>query len=693
MTIAIHKTFTDALAKLPPNIQQAAWNAIYKFSANPNANGLNFEKLYVTDSKVYSVRVNDKYRAIVVRPENEDVNLFVWIDNHDEAYEWVERKRFEINPVTGCLQVWTSIEVSEEPAKGKKGIFSKYSEQQLLEIGIPEEVLPLVYQIQNADELQEYVEEIPDEQFTYLRWLAEGEDYETVLQLCKESQPKSSDSFLEGLIKSSSEVAFITSDAQLKEIMEYPFEHWRTFLHPKQKALVEKDYSGPVRVLGGAGTGKTVVALHRARKLVRDFLKPDEKLLFTTFNLNLADIIKHQLETMCTPEEYARINVIPINSLARFIAENHAGVRIYKMLEKEEDREILWRQAASTFNLNKERVQFIRGEYERFILPEGIQSKEEYLKAVRKGRKTRLTQKEREEVWELVEYIRSQKEQRGWYDYEDILRIARVWAEKNPGVVQYRCAVIDEAQDFAEDGFKLVRALVPRDRNDLFIVGDPFQRIYSRTAVLSRCGIDVRGQRSKRLNINYRTTEQIRRQAVQVLKNEVFDDLDGGLNVADDISLLTGDEPVCVNFRDPEEEQKFICQCIKELIKQGFQPNEIVLLARTNKLVAKYRKILAEQGIPNQELTTTSHLQNKGVNCGTMHRSKGLEFRVVFLAGVTAKWVPMEFQLKKLDPEGQKEYLKQERSLLYVASSRAREKLFITSYGEPSKLLKFEQVK
>ncbi|WP_124727045.1 3'-5' exonuclease [Staphylospora marina] len=620
----------------------------------------------------------------------------MWVDNHDEAYNWAKRKRFEINPRTGTFQIWTHAEVKESPDWREPGVFERYTREQLLELGVPEDVLPVVYNIRNEDELHDQVEKIPNDVFLYLLWLLQGEPIEDVLEVAKEErsvearEERERSAFLNALIRSGSEITVISSDLELEEMMRHPLETWRLFLHPSQKKLIEADHSGPVRVLGGAGTGKTVVALHRARKLVRDLLRPGEKLLVTAFNLNLAEIIRDQLASMCTEEEMNRIDVIPIDQLARNIAETHAGIRIHCMMGNEE-REALWKQAGDALGLEADEISFIRAEYERFILPEYIEDKETYLRVMRKGRKKKLTQEQREKVWDVVQFVESQKKEKGWYDYPDILRIARRWAEAHPGTVTYRAAVIDEAQDFTEDAFCLIRALVPKNRNDLFIVGDPLQRLYNRPVVLSRCGIDVRGQRSKRLRINYRTTEQIRKLAVQVLVETGYDDLDGGVHTADDFSLMSGAEPVCLSFAEQEQEKEFIVRCIRELQNQGVKLNEMVMLARISKRLNKYREALEEAGIPCQQLTTRSHLGDEGVHFGTMHRSKGLEFRVVFLVGVNEGDVPFTYVLNKaLDDEESEELLKKERSLLYVASSRAREKLFITSHGRPSPWFRFK---
>lgn len=696
-TVSIHKSFTDAIAQVPPKVQRLAWNMIHQLTEHPEAHGLNFERLKgAIDPKVHSVRVNQKYRAILVKPEKENVNLFVWIDNHDDAYAWAEKKRFEVNQTTGFLQMWTSNQGVSGNFSAAKGVFSPYTQKQLIALGVPEDLIPVIHSIQDEDDLYSYVEDIPSDVFEPLLWLAQGEEYQDVLQIVNESKAEEQsknpntmhEPFLQALFHTSSQIAVISSDTQLQEILNHPFDQWRLFLHPSQKELVEKDFSGPVKVLGGAGTGKTIVAMHRAKKLVRNFLLPDEKLLFTTFNVNLPEIIRDHLNTMCTPEELERIDVIPIDRLAKQIVEEHCGIQINKLIGDDQDREIIWRQVEKVLNVDPGKITFIKGEYDRFIQPCGIEEKEEYLHVSRKGRKTRINKKEREEIWKVVEYVRREMKQRGWYEYPDIIRIARKWLEKNPGKVTYQTAIVDEAQDFTEESFKLLRALVPKRRNDLFIVGDPHQRIYSRFATLSRCGIDVRGQRSKRLRINYRTTEQIRKRAMQVIREIQFDDLNGGKHDSADISLMTGTEPVCANFANVNLERQFILKQIKDLLTEGVLPNEMALFARTKKRVERYQKFLEENGITVSLLTTESHLINKGVNCGTMHRSKGLEFRVVFLAGVNEKVLPLEVFTKIEDEEEREEKIRQERSLLYVASTRAREKLFITSYGEPSPFLR-----
>ena len=239
--VSIHKTFTEAIAEVPPQVQKSAWDMIHKLTQHPEAHGLNFERVKgAVDSKVHSVRVNQKYRAILVKPEKEDVNLFVWIDNHDKAYAWAEKKRFEVNKTTGLLQMWTSPE--RDGSNAVKGIFSDYTEKQLVAIGVPEELIPVIHSIQTSEELYKYADKIPEDTFEPLLWIAQGEPYQDVLQIVTEikaeqrkGQEKSDQPFLQAMLNTSSQVAVISSDTQLLEILKYPFDRWRLFLHSTQK--------------------------------------------------------------------------------------------------------------------------------------------------------------------------------------------------------------------------------------------------------------------------------------------------------------------------------------------------------------------------------------------------------------------------------------------------------------------------
>ncbi len=236
-------------------------------------------------------------------------------------------------------------------------------------------------------------------------------------------------------------------------------------------------------------------------------------------------------------------------------------------------------------------------------------------------------------MWSATQYYRNRMRKLGRMIY-DVLRMARKWVESHPRKESYRSAVVDEVQDFHPEGLKLLHALVPQRENDLLLCGDAHQRIYSRYVTLSQCGIDVRGKRSKRLRINYRTTEEIRSETIRTLQGVQYDDLDGGKDEGKEISLLHGNLPERHHFQTEEEETEYLVNQIRELQKQGIPTDDIAVLARKNKLVEEVRQSLEEAGIPVVIMTSRYQKPEAGVSCGTMHRSKGLEFRAVFLIGV-----------------------------------------------------------
>ncbi|MGB0090685.1 MAG: ATP-dependent helicase [Planifilum fulgidum] len=690
-TIALQDTFLEAFERLPRSEQRRTRAMIDKMREDLSAPGLNFERYNeALDPKVYSVRVSQSYRAIAVKPENSDTIVLVWVDHHDEAYRWVKRKRFEVNVHTGAFQMWTAVEgeIQEEPSE-EHGLFTHLTDHQLIKLGVPPELVPVVKRIRTLEELDAKRRDIPADAWEALNFLATGESYEEVLSFMEELRAEEEDGAdpFERAVKnrsSSRSIVVITDDEQLNEILNQPLEKWRTFLHPTQKELVEKHYRGPIRVLGGAGTGKTVVVMHRARRLVRNILRPDERVLVTTYTVNLAESIREHLKTMCTPEEMERIDVIPIDRLARQLVDQYENVRIEKVNPDPDEVEKLWMEALEANGWSQDRLSFVMQEYDHVIQSNGVDTWEEYLDTPRTGRGQRISRAERKQIWDVVCDFRRRMQERGWYAFEDILRLARKWVKRNRGVVTYRSAVVDEAQDFHAEGFKLLRELVPEGDNDLFIVGDAHQRIYSRHVVLGRCGINIRGQRSKRLRLNYRTTEQIRDQAIGVLHGLTFDDLDGGIDQANDRSLIYGEAPERVHFTTQREEQEYVIQTIRELLDEGVKSSEIAILARSNWLAEKYEQWLTEHGIPAEKMGTHFTLTRDGVSCGTMHRAKGLEFRVVFLVGVSEGLIPPQSRIQKAkDPLAREQMEREERSLLYVAATRARDKLFVTSSGTP----------
>ncbi|PTX52706.1 UvrD-like helicase family protein [Melghirimyces profundicolus] len=678
---------------------------IRKLRTDSRVSSLNVERYQeAADPRVYSIRASQSYRTIGLWPDKGKTMLLLWVDHHDEAYRWAKKKRFTVNPHTHTLHMWSLVEEKETASDSSHsndrpnyGIFTRYTDRQLLDIGVPKELIPIIKSIQTPQQLDSRKEELPEEALEALKFLAEDEPYEHVYQFIQEWRAEEqreevaddAEAFERAITSPASgrRIVVVTSDEQLNEILDQPMEKWRTFLHPSQRSIVEGNYRGPVRVLGGAGTGKTVVAMHRARRLVREVLQPGERLLFTTFNVNLAEAIRQTLGTMCTPSEMGRIDVISIDRLAREIVDRRQVAEIEAVVFDKGQFESIWEEALAEAGWPEEKLSFVLQEYEQVIQYHGVESWPEYRDLSRTGRGSPMTYTDRERMWTAVQHYRTQVRDLGWYEFTDILRLARKWVEAHPGEEVYRSAVADEVQDFHPEGLKLIRALVPKRDNDLLLCGDAHQRIYSRYVTLSQCGIDIRGQRSKRLRINYRTTEEIRTEAMQALQGHDWDDLDGGKDEGKDISLLSGNPPERHHFGTEEEERTFLVEKIRKLTEQGVHTGEIAVLVRKNKMVETIKAALEEAEIPTVTMTSRYQKADEGISCGTMHRSKGLEFRAVFLAGVNRDILPPASRLESCSDEQERmEVEKQERSLLYVAGTRARDQLYVTSHGVPSEL-------
>jgi len=708
MIVAFQPTFLDAMQRLGKTEQRRTTQMLSEFQDRFHTAGYHFEPIReALDPRVHSVRVSQGYRAIALKSPEDDAVLFVWVDQHDSAYRWARNKRFDIDATRGMIQMWQVTERQPESSAadasemiGSK-LLDQYTDEQLMSLGVSPGLLLSLREIQDSDEIETLGINLTWQVLTALQYLASGEPFDVVQDFMREmeadlaaestaAQAVATDDSLSPLAQallhpqSSAQVHVITSDSELSDMLEQPMERWRIFLHPSQKVLVEANYKGAVRVLGGAGTGKTVVAMHRARHLLRHVLGPADRVVFTTFTVNLADRIRETMATLCTDEEISRLDVISIDRLAKRVLEQ-LGEPL-EIIYDSNRLESVWIEALQATRQPINLLTTVRQEYARVIQPNGVMTWDEYIETPRTGRSVRLSRMQRQQVWEVIESFRGRMRDRHWVESIDLFAWAKELLETHSGLAMYRAAIVDEGQDLHAEAYRFLRALVPANRNDLFIVGDAHQRIYSRAVVLGRCGISIRGQRSKRLRINYRTTEQIRRRAMQVLQGLRFDDLDGDIDAGTDISLMTGMAPDRIHVQGLEQEQGEVLRRIANLLSEGYHLSEIAVLARTNSIARSYLDLLNENGLPAVFLKSDSTGDEEGVHCGTMHLSKGLEFRAVFLVSVNEGIMPpVSRESTANTPEEVADMDREERSLLYVACTRARERLFVLSSGrEPS---------
>ena len=691
--VAISADFLTAFAALPRQIQGKVTEFINKFRNNPQSPGINYEKINGgMDKKIWSVRIDDTYRGITVRQPETGVYLLLWVDHHDEAYDWARNKKCEINPKTGAIQVFDIVTTPVvEPAAQDFVLFAELTDEALIELGVPEEQIPLVRSIGDAQEFYVKKSNFSGDTFEALSWVVEGIPVDEVIELFREEKEGSetTENLANALESPLSLKSFVIveGEEELRRIMAEPLEKWRVFLHPTQRKIVNKSYSGSARVLGGAGTGKTVVAMHRAKHLAAE-LKDKERILFTTYTANLASDIKDNLRKICTLDEIRRIDVINLDAwVSQFLREHGYPAEIVY----EEKADNLWEEAVLGTDFSGEfPVSFYEEEYNRVVVAQEAFSLEKYVKASRTGRGTRLDRKKRMQIWKVFEAYQNLMKENQVRDINTAMYECRLLIEKISSETRYKHVIVDEGQDLSANAFRLLRSIAGEEHeNDIFIVGDAHQRIYKNKAALSKCGINIRG-RSSVLRINYRTTEEIRKAAFALLNGISFDDLDDSFDTGDRCQSLThGLVPEIIATANANEEFDAILAKVKGLIDGGVTAKNICVVARTHKLLDDYIAHFTSSGIRCYEIKGNKADDRglDGIRVATMHRVKGLEFQYVFVVAANNRIIPLASAIDHTDAVSEQETMTAEKCLLYVALTRAQKGAYISGYGKMSEFL------
>jgi mRNA-degrading endonuclease RelE of RelBE toxin-antitoxin system len=696
--VAFSDGFFEAQNKLPSNIQSKVNQTILKLMANSEQSGLNVEKLKVCkDDSFHSARVDQAYRIIFSAQGN--VMLLLWVDHHDDAYKWALTHKCTINAESGAIQLYKTelteeqlpADVSIDPNTYLPPLFESLKDKQLMKLGVPKEHIEVVRGIKTEEELDRLQGYLPDEAYEGLYFFNAGESYEAILAeraVNEEDQFNTSD-FIAALerLQTKAKFSVVEGEHELEEILSASLEKWRVFLHPSQRRLVEGNKNGPVRVLGGAGTGKTVVAMHRAKWLA-ERVESDQKVLFTTFTKNLAQDIQDQLNTLCGEKLMAKIEVVNLDQWVRYFLRKQKYD--FEILYDSKVFKRLWEQAYSDKPTDLYfTLEFFKEEWEQVIQPQAVTTVDEYKKAKRIGRGTRLNRSQRLGIWKVFESYRNLLNQNSYKEVSDAYRDAAdfIANKSNHVPLNYSSIIIDEAQDMGSQAFKLLRAIVPEDKNDLFIVGDAHQRIYGQNkVVLGQVGINIRG-RSAKLKINYRTTDEIRSWATNLLEGCDIDDLDGGSDSNQFYKSLThGNPPAHVAANSFDEQVELIKRILDE---QQSSLSNVCIVARTNSEVEKIEKSLASKGVKTHIIKTSeTNAPDDAVRLATVHRVKGLEFDHVIFASFNDGLVPLQFIADQSADEVSREALDlQERSLVYVALTRAKRLVHIISYGVASRYL------
>jgi hypothetical protein len=693
--VAIFDEFLDAFAQIPRAQQKKVNKFVRKFREDPTSASINYESINTfVDPNLRTVRIDQAYRAIVLKPEHGNVYVLLWVDHHDQAMAWAAHKRVSIHPETGALQVLSAERVAIAPPAAPvpaaaEPLFAKLRDRELLRIGVPQELLDAVRQLVTPDQLEQLRGGLPAEAHEALWFLAEGDSLEEVERAMAVETPASVDvaDFGAALERDASLRRFVVvhDDEALEAMLDAPLERWRVFLHPSQRKLVQRSWNGPVRVLGGAGTGKTVVAMHRAAYLAEKlFRHPDDRVLFTTFTTNLAADIEANLRKLCGPEVLGRIEVTHLDKWVAALLRRAGYDYEVAYWQRAGHGKLgkLWNDALAFAPAGLFPASFYRDEWELVVQPEACDSWEQYRDAPRTGRGVRMSRAQRKQAWTVFEEYRHLLEKHSLREPEDALRDAVGLLERGAVRAAYRSVVVDEAQDMSTHAFRLLRKIVPEGSNDLFLVGDGHQRIYRRRVSLCRAGVSIVG-RGRRLRINYRTTDEIRRYAVARLEGVEVDDLDDGRDSTKGYkSLMHGPAPEVKVFEKFEQEVDAIAAWLRE-----GELSRACVVARTNELRDRYRDALMARGVETYEVrrSAAEDSSKPGVRMATMHRVKGLEFDRVVVAGMSEELMPWRAQvMRSEDAAVRREAEAMERGLLYVAVTRAKRGVLVTAHGKPS---------
>ena len=470
----------------------------------------------------------------------------------------------------------------------------------------------------------------------------------------------------------------------LELILAHPFAAWRTFLHPNQREIAYRpSYAGPAQVTGGPGTGKTVTLLHRAAFLAEHA----EPVLVTTFAGNLADALGAQLNMLIRDADVRRrIEVLNVDRLAYRVVRQARGTPIIA-----DERVLLdrWAKAAADAGLAFTPA-FGKNEWEQVILAQDLRTEQAYLTCLRTGRGRPLTKAQRSQVWQAAQRVTAElaaaREATHLQLAGEATQLLRQ-AAKPP----YRHILVDEAQDLHPSQWRLLRAAVAPGPDDLFIAADPHQRVYDNRVCLASLRISVRG-RSRRLSLNYRTTQEILAWAVPLLGTEPVTGLDGEVDsLLGYRSPMRGARPERRVTAARAEEFNFLTERIRSWLSAGIEPHAVGVAARSASLVREAREALKAAGIRTVSLSGRGGTQ--AVRAGTMHAMKGLEFQAVAVIGVEQGLVPEPAAVtpETEDAAAHAQDLQRERRVLFVACTRARDHLYVSGTGQPSIFLPARQ--
>ncbi|NYI95728.1 superfamily I DNA/RNA helicase [Streptomonospora nanhaiensis] len=698
------------------------------------------------DPRIRTFRISDSWTGVMLAPESGETFLLVHLLPRDTAEDWATDQRHDVNPVMGTLERRDATALGQAAERapahaagpaaraapvptGSPGaparapgpartapaapsgagatapaaappaapaappLFDHVSDHDLQRLGIDPEIRDFCRTLTTARELHDWAPALPQDQFEVLRALADGHSVQRVRdEVVVPRRPVvgavAADDYDTAIRHTRERVIVVNDNQEIEDVLAGEFNAWRVFLHPKQRDLAYRPrFNGPAKVSGGPGTGKTVVALHRVKYLA-EHLPLGGRVLLTSFTNALVESLKRNLALLIPPELVEDVDVVTTDKLALdVVKEVHPDIRLRT------DTRGVFANYARQHRLPWP-VDFLFSEYRHVITARGITTLEGYLDPdARAGRTTPLNADQRRRVWHAVSSVRAMMRTSRKLPAEDLhAEAARILSER--AELPYTNVVVDEAQDLHPAQWRTLRAAVPPGPNDLFIAGDNRQRIYDNTVSFKQLGIEIVG-RSYPLRVNYRTTEQILTWADGILRGQPVLELGDSAAIEPGGStrcVLSGPPPELYGAPDEPTELDALAERVRGWLAEGIEPADICVTARTNKLRDSVAAHLRARALPaaifnprEHSVTDTAH----AVRVTTMHGVKGLEFRAIAVFAATADALPQTDHLTDpaLDENQRRAELDAQRSLLYVACTRARERLYVSWHGAPSPFL------
>lgn len=680
MEFRIADTFTDSLSRLTGEEQKAVKTTAFDLQLNLANPGLQFDRLdLVGGQKFWLVQVNSNIGLIVHKTES--CLLLCYVGDHDSAYKWAERRKLETHPSTGAAQL---VEVREKTilkyeesqlVSFKPLLFINVTDDQLLNYGVPVEWLDQVRDA-NDDTVLELADHLPNEAA------------EALLELAMSVTPqvtKTDAVWVDPFDHPDAQRRFrvMNNVEELERALEYPWEKWAVFLHPDQRQLIERVYDGPARVSGSAGTGKTVVALHRAVHLARS--NPNSRVLITTFSDTLASALRVKLKGLIgnEPRIGESLEIYSINAIGRRLFEFNFGRP--QIASREVIRQLLI-EITRDVDVQKFSLHFLMTEWEHIVDAWQLETWEAYRDVPRLGRKTRLTKKQREKLWSVFDGVRSRLKGLNIITNSYLFNFLASWlAMRNNPLFDF--TVVDEAQDITVSQLRFIAALGHERPDSLFFTGDLGQRVFQQPFSWKAIGVDIRG-RSSTLRINYRTSHQIRIQS-DLLLGSKMSDVDGNTEGRrGTISIFNGPNPTVLVLDTTEDEIQTVSRWLVDRIIEGIAPNELGVFVRSLAEISRACAAVERSGLQFKVLDERVVTTNDYVNISTMHLAKGLEFRAVVVMACDNEVIPLKERIETAaDETDLEEVYNTERHLLYVACTRARDHLLVTSVDPASEFI------